>query len=283
MRALKEIFVATRRLFKQWRVIIILAAVYASLLATLLLFMATKEATIWQVMLTLVFAALAPALFFLLQAMIVNYAQGEARAPVLLRRSFRDSCKLALASLPLALLAVFFLYFLNKLQSYFPVHVPSPRPVQVWWPVGPPQQSSVEPTPWLRWPLLMLSSLRFLVFGVALPLCAAHVWSATVREGLPPALKRMPQHLARAFSTDTVLIYTVGLILFGLVPYFLLFTHTPASRPSVEFGLFIARLLLVFIFTLCGWVLTLDALASAGKVRAAETSDPATWLTGEAA
>jgi hypothetical protein len=283
MRALKEIFAATRRLFKQWRVIVALAAVYASLLAALFFFVATKEVSVWQVMLTLIFAALAPALFFLLQAMIVNYAQGEARAAVLLRRSFRDSCKLALASLPLALLAIFFLYFLNKLQSYFPVHIPSPRPMQVWWPIGPPQQSSVEPTPWLRWSLLILSSLRFLVFGVALPLCAAHVWSATLRDGLPLALKRVHHHLARAFSTDTVLIYTVGLILFGLVPYFLLFTHTPASRPSVEFGLFTARLLLVFVFTLCGWVLTLDALAGAGKVRAADALDPATRLTGEAA
>jgi hypothetical protein len=54
-------------------------------------------------------------------------------------------------------------------------------------------------------------------------------------------------------------------MLFGLVPYLLLFMHTPASRPSTEFGLFIARLGLVFAFTLFGWVLTLRWLAGNAK------------------
>lgn len=270
-RALKAIFAAARRLLKRWRVLAVLAAVYASLLVALFLFVATKEATYWQVMLTLIFAALAPALFFVLQAVIVNYARGETQALALLRRSFRDSCKLALASVPLALAAILCMYLLNKLQSYFTAYVWPTQPAQEAWPVRP-RPFRDSSTPPLQWALLTLSTLRFLVFWVALPLAAIHLWSATLREGLLSPLRKVHHHLARAFAPDAVLIYGAGLTLFGLVPYLLLFTRTPASKPSIEFGLFVARLLLVFIFTLCGWVLTLDALTGAGNTKAEDMS-----------
>jgi hypothetical protein len=280
MKAVKTIFAAARRLARQWQVMAVLAAVYASLLAALFFFVATTEATLWQIMWTLSFAALAPALFFLLQAMIVNYARGETSPSRLLRRSFRDSSKLALVSLPLALAFVLFLYFLNKLQSYFPGHDWSPaQTTSEMWPAGP-RRSSTGSAGGLQWAVLMWTTLRFLLFGFVLPLIAVHLWSASARDGLLPVLRRAHQHLSRAFRADAVLTYAVGLLLFGLIPYVLLFTHTPAAKPSIEFGLFVARLLLVFVFTLYGWVLTLDALAgdagNAGNANATGSSDPAT-------
>ncbi len=270
MSALKTIFAATRRLLRQWRVMAVMAAVYASLLAALFLFVATKEATRWQVMLTLVFAALAPALFFLLQAMIVNYAHGEAKAITLLRRSFRDSCRLALSSIPLALLAVLFIYLLNKPYSYSALQLPFPRFVQETLTPTQHQPSSTSQTTLLSWSQLALSTLRLLVFAIVLPLGAIHLWGATVREGLLKALKKLPRNLAHAFAPRSALTYTIGLILFGLIPYFLLFTHTPAGNHWVEFAFFVTRLVLVFIFTLYGWALTMNALAIEGDAKVVE-------------
>lgn len=266
MRSLKMIFAAARRLAREWRVMAVMSAVYAMLLAALFLFVATTEATAWQIMLTLCFAALAPVFFFLLQALIVNYTRGETQTTRLLRRSFSDSCKLALMSLPLAFLGLLFLYILNKLQFPSPTWTAPTTPPGVWH-VHPPQANVATPS--LPWSQLAWTTVRFLFCYVALPLAAIHLWSAVLRDGLLPAIKRAPHHAASAFSTDAVLTYAVGLLLFGLVPYVLLFRQTPAARPSVEFGLFIARLLLAFVFTLYGWVLTLDALAGAGNVAAA--------------
>lgn len=270
MRSLKMIFAAARRLARQWRVMAVMAVVYAALLGVLLLFVATTEATAWQVMLTLCFAALAPVLFFLLQAIIVNYARGETQATTLLRLSFRDSCRLALMSIPLAFLGLLFLYLLHKLQT----------PAQVWtaqttppgaWPARPPQANASASSS-LQWSLLAWTTVRFLFCYVALPLAAIHLWSAVLSDGLLPAVKRAHHHLARAFNADAMLTYAVGLLLFGFIPYVLLFMRTPAAQPSVEFGLFIARLLLVFTFTLYGWVLTLDALTGAGNMKAASVA-----------
>jgi hypothetical protein len=270
MSALKTIFGAFRRLLQQWRVMAVMAAVYASLLAALFLFVAMKEATRWQVTWTLIFAAIIPALFFLLQAMIVNYAHGEATAATLLRHSFRDSCRLALSSIPLALLAVSFIYLLNKSHTSA-MQLPFPRYAQAAWPALPQHPSSIiSQTDALSWPQLALSTLRLLIFAVVLPLGAIQLWGATVRDGLLAALKKLPRNLARAFAPQPALVYALGLVLFGLIPYFLLFTHTPASNAWVEFSLFVARLVLVFIFTLYGWALTMNALAGAGDVKVVE-------------
>jgi uncharacterized membrane protein (DUF485 family) len=135
----------------------------------------------------------------------------------------------------------------------------------------PPSYRSNAGTPIsLRWSFVAWTTLRFLLCYVALPLVAVHLWGAVLRDGLLPAVKRAHQHLARAFAPAAVLTYTIGLLFFGLVPYALIFVHTPAARPSVEFALFIARLLLVFVFTLYGWVLTLDALAGNAKAASAD-------------
>jgi hypothetical protein len=270
MSALKTIFAATRRLLRQWRVMAVMAAVYSALLAALFLFIATKEASRWQVMLTLVFAALAPALFFLLQAMIVNYAHGEAQAKVLLRRSFRDSCRLALSSLPLALLVVLFIYFLNKPNFYSSLQQHLPSFTQERWSPMQPHSSNMDQSVPLSWSQLALYTLRLLLFAIILPLGAIHLWGATLREGLITTIKKLPRNLVSVFAPQPALVYTLGLALFGLIPYFLLFTHTPASNSRVEFSLFVARLILVFVFTLYGWALTVNALTFANGAKGFE-------------
>src|SRR5882724_7439846 len=100
---------AARNVFRNWQSMLLMAALYASLLALLYLFVSIKEATLPQVILTFMFAVTAPLLFFILQTMI---ASGGARqiakegpgeteqltAGLLLKRSLTSFWKLILIS-----------------------------------------------------------------------------------------------------------------------------------------------------------------------------------------
>ena len=66
----------------------------------------------------------------------------------------------------------------------------------------------------------------------------------------------------RVVAPETVLTYAVGMLLFGVVPYFLLFTRTGTKGEWSELTLLGLRLLLAFLCSLTGWVLTLRALAN---------------------
>jgi hypothetical protein len=57
------------------------------------------------------------------------------------------------------------------------------------------------------------------------------------------------------------LTYSLGLLLFALVPYALLFTRLPFSSARTDVAVFITRLVLVFLVTLFGWILTVTTLA----------------------
>jgi hypothetical protein len=256
-KVLKATSKATRRLWRNRRVAFLLLALYSSLLGVLYLFISTREASVLQVLLTLIFAALAPALFFILQAVVVGHAQGEVKALVLLRRSLRDSCKLALISMPLILVAAISVYLLNRFQLrpslLFNLITPA-------WPTIAAGRLLVPSSRmWQWWPVLM-ATLRFMIFAILLPLSAIHLWSATLRDGLLPTLKRVHHTLAVAFTPSSLLTYTLGLTLFAIIPYFLLFGHTHAAKAWVELALLLARLLLIFLLTIYGWTITVYAL-----------------------
>jgi hypothetical protein len=106
-----------------------------------------------------------------------------------------------------------------------------------------------------------ISCIRYLAFGLVLPLATIHLWLATVREGLWPAVRKIGTHLARAFAPQSVLIYIVGFLIFGLLPYLLLFKTTPTNKAWLEVALLVARLAAVFALTLFGWVITVWALS----------------------
>ena len=65
---------------------------------------------------------------------------------------------------------------------------------------------------------------------------------------------------ARAFQSDSVFTYALGLIVFVLVPYALLFVPVTIKGNKTEFAFFIFRLVLVFAFTLVGWIVTIVTL-----------------------
>ena len=261
---------AARSVFRNWQSTLLIAAVYASLLALLYLFVSIREATLAQVTLTFAFAVAVPLLFFILQAMI---ASGSARqlagegssqteqvgARFVLTRGLTSFWKVLLISLPLIALAILIWYLLAKAQNHFgqninePALIP-PRPLAA----TPNATHAARP---INWKVALFSTIRYLSFGLVLPLAAIHIWLATVRDGLGGALRKIATLLARAFAPQSVLIYVAGFLIFAVVPYFLLFKTTQTKHAWLELSFLIARLAVVFALTLFGWTITVLALA----------------------
>jgi hypothetical protein len=95
----------------------------------------------------------------------------------------------------------------------------------------------------------------------ALPLVAVHSWLAASRGGVGQVFKGIGRVIARALAPRSALIYAVGLIVFAVIPYFLIVPRTPAKNPWVDMTLLGARLALALLFILVGWVVTLGALS----------------------
>jgi hypothetical protein len=87
-------------------------AVYAGLLTAVYLFVKTREATVAQLILTMVLVILAPALFFLLQAVSVSYTNGPV-SKGLIKKCF----KVIVVSVPVIGLTVLAAYGLSKVNS----------------------------------------------------------------------------------------------------------------------------------------------------------------------
>jgi hypothetical protein len=251
----KSFLETTKSLLSSPRALTVFAALYVLLLATLYFFSSTREATVWQVLITLAGLFVIPAEFFVLQAAIIDRTKQQkfswSGIPI-------DAIKLFVVTLPILLFGWLLWYLLNKWQ----LHYPAPKVPITFRPPAP-------PPPPTHWPTLLLATLRCLLFGVALPLATIHLWievagtqvRAMFAGGVLPFLKRIGNAFARAFASDSVFIYALGLIVFVLIPYALLFVPITIKGNKTEFAFFILRLLLVFAFTLIGWVVTVTALA----------------------
>ncbi|MDT5262288.1 MAG: hypothetical protein QOC61_1292 [Acidobacteriota bacterium] len=244
---------SARSLFRNWRGLLLLSALYAALVACCYVFFSTGQANAWQLVVSALTALAAPLLFFALQAGVANFALPDRTFGALVRGTLRDFLKVLLLSLPLIALGVLFVYLLGKLQAYLPKPDEATH-VYV--------SATAEPKPVpLHWPDALASSLWLLLLGIILPLLAAHLWLSAARDGLLLTLKKIHRVVGRAFLPQSILVYSVGLFVFGLMPYFILFTRTSVSNGWTELLLFGLRLVLAFVFTLWGWTITLGALA----------------------
>lgn len=266
MSTLRTFFHSARALLGSPRALANFAALYALLLVSLYGFIVTREATVWQVTVTLVLLVLVPLEFFVLQAAILNHARepGFRWAEIL-----RDAIKLAVVSIPILLLAWALWALLNKWQLRFP----PPQPPITFPPAAPKTQP-------MHWPSLVFATVRCLLFGVALPLAAIHLWiefaGRNVRDvvggGGQAVLKRIGNVFARAFASESIFTYALGLIFFAAIPYALLSIHFKAKGTKTDFAMFIAQLLLAFLFALIGWIVTLTALTRESTVSSVATS-----------
>jgi hypothetical protein len=233
---------------------LVLFVLYALLLVSFYFFISTREATVWQVFVTYTLLFLVPALFFVFQAAILDFARQHKFAvkPILL-----SALKLFLVTIPVLLIGLFVWWLMNKLQARY--HAP-PAPL-VFAPTPP------KPQP-VHWPTMLITTLRFVLFGVAFPLATIHLWIEAsvcdVRASFAGGAKRIfgtiGRALGRAFSSEAVFIYGLGLILFVLGPYLALFVPFHPKGTKTDFAVFVLRLLLAFIFAFVGWVVTVTTL-----------------------
>jgi hypothetical protein len=146
--SISAIVTAARALFKSGRALAIMLTAYAGLIAALYLFVSTREATIVQLLLTMTLVVIAPALFFLLQALSVSYTNGPPS------RGLISKCfKVIVVSVPVIGVTLLGLYGLGKMQSY--------------------------PT--------IITTLRYLLIAVVAPLLAIQLWIGTsLRKAFAP-------------------------------------------------------------------------------------------------
>ena len=252
---LKLWFSTIKTTLTNFSALIVFAVLYALLLVSAYFFIATREATVWQVVVTYALLILLPAEFFIFQASILSHAR-ERKFDW--RVILVNACKCFVVTIPVLLLAWGIYFLLNKWQLRYP-----PPTVVLNVPAGPPK---AQP---MHWPTLIFGTLRFVLFGIALPLATIHLWievaacnlRESLRSGGKTILSRLGKRFSGAFASESVLIYALGLIFFALVPYLLLFVPIPVKGNKSDFTIFILRLLLTFIFSLIGWIVTLTTLA----------------------
>lgn len=284
---LKLWFSAIATTFANLGALLVFAVIYAVLLLASYRFISIHEATVWQVLLTYALMILIPLVFFALQASIIDR---ELDQKLRWRVILIDTLKFLAVTIPVLLLVWLLYYLLNKVAARYPA------PVVV---VAPPPTAAAHPTtpippatpPPLHWPGLIFSTLRFALLGVAFPLATIHLWIVVAggefmglfRPGVKSFFKRIGPALAAAFSSQSVLIYGLGLIVFFVVPYVALVPTFTVKGNKTEFIVFGLRLLLAFLFTLIGWVITLTALARGVPDVPAEVSAPVVAQPTEAA
>jgi hypothetical protein len=208
-----------------------------------------KEASIAQVAFTFVLTVTALVLFFELQAMSAECtsahttpgglpAWGPRLSPLsALKKSLTDFWKIVVISLPAIALAVLTVYLLGKAQGYFGAVLGPANELQYPYPMAlsrVPAASSKQP---VQWSVAVLMSSRYLILGVLLPLALIQLWIATVHEGLAPTIRSAGTHLLRAFGPQSVLTYMAGFVVFGVIPYLLLFKTTATKHAWLEVAL----------------------------------------------
>jgi hypothetical protein len=205
-----------------------------------------------------------------------------------------DALKFLVVFIPVLLFVWLLYYLLNKISARWPAPVvvvpPVDRatPVVAIVPAGQPPAVATAP---LHWPSLIFSTLRFVLWGVVLPLASIHLWIAVAggefralfTPGVKSFFKRIGSALARAFSPDSVLIYGLGLIIFFVLPYVILVPIFNIGGNKTEFAVFSLRLLLSFLLSLIGWVSTLTALARTLPTLPTEVSASTVALPTESA
>jgi hypothetical protein len=226
LKSFSAMFSAVRLLFKSRRVLLTLLLAWAGLLTAVYLFASTREATISQLLLTLVVVIAAPALFFVLQAVSVTYADGPVSGSRI-RKLLFDCLKLIVVSLPVIAVTLLAVYGLNKVQTY----------------------------------VTLATTLRYLLIAVVAPMLAIQLWIATTNRGLRVLVKSMRGVLSKTFAPHSLFVYGCGFLIFAVIPYLLLQIGTSIERPWLEFSVLILRLVVSASLSLLGWVTTVGAIS----------------------
>jgi len=220
--SITAILSAARALLRNRRALLLMIAAYVGLIVAIYLFVSTREATIFQLFLTLIAVISAPALFFMLQTVSVSYANGPASRGLLKR-----TLKLIVVSVPVFALTFLAAYGLSKIQSH--------------------------PT--------IVTAVRYLLLAVIAPLLAIQLWIASSNCGLRVLFKSLRKVLSKTFGPESIFVYACGFLIFAIVPYWLLQRRIVIERQWLEFSVLALRLGISALLMLLGWVTTLGALS----------------------
>ena len=228
--SIKAALMAVRSLFRSWTTLALVAVLYAGLLVAVYLFVSTREATISQLVITLAALVLAPALFFALQAVSVNYASSTGAAG-LIKKTAQDSLRFIAVSVPVLLLTALVIYRLSKITSH---------------------------------DRIVIATL-YLLLGVIAPLLSIQLWVAASNEGLRSLLRRVHRVAASAFAPQPLFVYACGVLVFAVAPYLLIFFHVEIERGWLEILLLVVRLVISALLIVIGWVTTVGTLSILAK------------------
>ena len=224
--SIKAALAALRLLLKNWSALVLIVLLSGGLLFAGYLFVTTREATVWQLVVTLSSIVIAPVLFFALQSVSINYADDQG-LKTRIKKIAGDSVRLIVVTVPLIVLTALAFYGLGKINSYSTVVV----------------------------------ALRYLLAGVIAPLLAIQLWLAVSREGFRSVLRSVHHVTARAFTPQTVLVYGCGVLFFAVAPYLLIFRNMPIERAWLEASVLVLRLAASALLILLGWVTTVGTLS----------------------
>lgn len=268
---LKLWFESLRSTLTNLRALGIFIALYTLLLVSFYFFISTREATVWQVLVTYALLLLLPAEFFVFQAAILEFARERK---FVVKNILLSALKLAAVTIPVLIVGALLWWLMNKLQLRYPA-----PPAPIVFPPAPPK------APPAHWPTLLITTLRFVLFGVALPLATIHLWieasvcdvRASFAGGARNVFGTIGRALARAFSSESVFVYGLGLILFVLGPYLILLPRLTFTGTKTAFTLFVVQVIVALVLLLIGWLVTIVTLARASaSEEAIEVKAPAT-------
>ena len=222
-KSFSAMFSAVRLLFRSRRVLLTLLLAWAGLLTAVYLFASTREATIFQLLLTLVVVIAAPALFFVLQAVSVTYTDEPVRR---IRQMAIDSLKLIVVSLPVIAVTLLIINGLNKVQSH----------------------------------VTLATTARYLLIAVVVPMFAIQIWIAASKGGLRSLVKGLRGVLGQTFAPQSMFVYACGFVIFAVVPFVVLEIGISSERPWLELSVLIVRMAVSAILILLGWVTTVGAI-----------------------
>lgn len=262
---LSALFNSARKLLGDFGALVVLAVLFAALVGAAVLFVTTREASVFQLGVTAVAAVALPVLFFLLVAAVAAYAVGESRAVGVLRGSVRNFLKVIILSIPILALVVGTVWGLNKLEARVKVDPDEQARYEAQTHEHTDEDEADDAAPHakppVRWAYVFYSALRLFLLGFVLPLVAIHLWIVAARDGLGAAITRSPRTIFRALSARSVFTYALGMIVFALVPYFFIIKQTPSNTGWLELSFLSVRLVVSFALALFGFVVTTTALA----------------------
>lgn len=243
---------AARDLFRRPPTLLLLSLLYLFALACAWLFVTTREATVWQLIVTALAALLAAICLPALHAAIVAHGvEPDAGARHLIRRTPAILLRVLIIGVPLLLVGALAAYAIGALQRRFGIDSETAD-------VATTLMTPARPRA-LRWSEVVFATARLLLLGVALPLALIHFSIAAAREGVGATLRSAAAIMRRAFAARSLLIYALGALAFGVLPYFLIFTRTPLTNPWAELSIFSLRLLTASALMLLGWTITVAA------------------------